>query len=314
MGKEIKYKYLFGPVQSRRLGMSLGVDLMPHKTCSMDCTYCECGRTTNLTVKRREYVPTEAVIEEISDFLGHKPQIDYVTFSGSGEPTLHSGIGKIIRYIKKYFSSYKIALLTNGSMFSAAAVRKEVINADIILPSLDAVSYENFKKVNRPAPELDTKKIVIGLEKFRKIFKGKIWLEILIVPGANDCAKELNLLKKAVKKIKPDKIQINTLDRPGTEKWVIPEEYIKLKKIAEFFGKDSEVVAADPRKKTIPHMKKTENGILDTIKRRPCTFAELMNIAKFSEIELNEYLAKLIKNKKIVSETLPRGRFFKIRK
>jgi len=311
----MKYRYLFGPVLSRRLGMSLGVDLMPHKTCSMDCVYCECGRTTNLTTERKEYIPTELIIKELSDFLGKKPELDYVTFSGSGEPTLHSGIGKIIRYLKRNFSNYKIALITNGSMFHNAAVRREVKIADVVLPSLDVVSDRNFEKVNRPERGLENKKIINGLVNLRKIFDGKIWLEIFVIPGINDSLSELKLLKNTVRKIMPDKIQINTLDRPGTEKWVVPEKYSKLNMIKKYFGRNSEIIVAPSRRKRKSgYLKKTENEILNTIKRRPCTFDDLLNSADLSEQKLNKYLDELIKSKRIVSERLSRGEFFRVEK
>ena len=314
MGKEMKYKDLFGPVLSRRLGMSLGVDLMPHKTCSMDCVYCECGPTTKLTTVLKEYVPTRKVIEELSDFLGKKPKLDYVTFSGSGEPTLHSGIGRIIEFVKKNFAEYKIALLTNGSMFSNADVRRNVIHADLILPSLDAVSEGNFKKINKPFGLMDNKKIIAGLVSLRKAFKGKILLEIFIVPGINDSQTELRLLKNAVKKIRPDMVQINTLDRPGTEDWVVPAGMDKLKAVAKYFGKNTEIVAkAGNNKSRKGYFIKTENEILDTIKRRPCTFGDLLNITGLTKSGLKKYTENLLSEGKIAPERQPRGVFFKAR-
>lgn len=315
MGKEMKYKYLFGPVASRRLGASLGVDMMPHKTCSMDCVYCECGRTTALTLKRREYVPADAVIKELAGFLKSKPKLDYITFSGSGEPTLHSGLAKIIKYLKTGFPEYKIAVITNGSLFFDAAVRKSVRYADLILPSLDAVSAENFEKINRPAPKLDVKKVVKGLADLKKGFRGEIWLEIFIVPGINDTPRELKKLKDALEKIRPDRVQINALDRPGTEKWVLAEKRCILKKIAKIFGKKAEIIASKPRRvKKSGYSGKASARILNTVKRRPCTLQELLNITELPRKFLKEELARLLKSNKIVSAKLPRGSFFKIKK
>ena len=148
------YNYLFGPVPSRRLGISLGVDLVPHKTCSLNCIYCECGRTTNLTIERKAYVPTETVLAELKTFLEPKPKLDYITFSGAGEPTLHSGIGEIVKFLKTNFPNYKIALLTNGTLFYQPELIKEVKSIDLILPSLDAASDLVFRKLNRPFPKL----------------------------------------------------------------------------------------------------------------------------------------------------------------
>jgi len=311
----MRYKYLFGPVASRRLGVSLGVDIVPHKTCSMDCVYCECGRTTDLTVKRREYVPARSVIRELSDFLGKKPELDYITFSGSGEPTLNSGIGRIISYLKKNFPAYKVALITNGSMFYDASVRGDALGADLVMPSLDAVSGVNLGRINRPFRGLEGWRIVDGLVRFRRMFKGEIWLEIFIVPGVNDSAGELKLLASAARKIRPDRIQINALDRPGTEKWVVPAGIEKLEKIAKYFGPAAEVIAKPrPSGKKSPRMKKTGSGVLSIIRRRPCTFDELLAATRLSAGELRKQIGVFLKDEKIFTELLPRGRFFRAKK
>lgn len=117
------YTYLFGPVPSRRLGISLGVDLVPHKTCSLDCIYCECGETTNLTIKRREYVPLDDVLEELEKYFQNHPDPDYITFSGSGEPCLHSRIGEVLHFIRNKKPGVAIAVLTNGTLFNQKDVR-----------------------------------------------------------------------------------------------------------------------------------------------------------------------------------------------
>ena len=149
----MKYKHLFGPVPSRRLGLSLGIDPIPYKTCSFDCVYCECGATTKLTAARKEYIPVDEIISELDSFLSSNPTLDYITFSGSGEPTLNIGIGRVISYLKKNFSQYKIAVLTNSSLFSDPEVREELLLADVIMPSLDAVSENVFQKITDPQVE-----------------------------------------------------------------------------------------------------------------------------------------------------------------
>ena len=151
------YKYIFGPVPSRRLGISLGVDIIPHKTCSLNCVYCECGRTTNLTTKRGEYTPVELIWEELKDFLSGNPKLDFITFSGSGEPTLHTGIGEIVDFIKADYPQYKLALLTNSTLFSQGNVIEQVIDMDVIIASLDVATEKNFIRINRPYPGLDFK-------------------------------------------------------------------------------------------------------------------------------------------------------------
>lgn len=216
----MNYKYLKGPVFSRRLGKSLGINLITDKSCSFDCVYCEVGKTLNLTIKRKEYTPTEKIIYELDDFLSKKPNLDFITFSSTGEPTLHSKINKIIEFIKKNYSNYKIALLTNSSLLWKDEVRKDILDVDLIVPSLDAVSEKKFKKINKPDPVLKINNIITGLMKLKNQYNGEIWLEIFIIPGLNDSSIELNKFSNVIEKLKPNKVQINSLDRPGTKKWV----------------------------------------------------------------------------------------------
>ena len=172
----MKYKHLFGPVPSRRLGVSLGIDLVPHKTCTLDCVYCECGKTTNRTFERREYAPLDEILEELKNYMNENSEIDYITFSGSGEPTLHSGIGEIINFLKHNYPQYKVAVLTNGTLFYGKKLRDEVKSADLIIPSLDAASCEIFNKINRPYEKLNLDKIINGLIALRKEFSGEIYV------------------------------------------------------------------------------------------------------------------------------------------
>ena len=232
----MNYKYLKGPVFSRRLGKSLGINIIMDKSCSFDCVYCEVGKTSDLTLIRQEYTPTHLIIKELDDFLNKKPELDYITFSSTGEPTLHSKINEIINFIKEKYSDYNIALLTNSSLLWKNSVRKDIINVDLIVPSLDAVSSEIFQKINKPNPNLEIDKIINGLIKLKKEFKGEIWLEIFIIPGLNDQSKELNKFANLVKNLRPDKVQINSLDRPGTENWVKTLSKTRKKEIKSYFG------------------------------------------------------------------------------
>lgn len=238
----MKLQYIFGPVISRRLGLSLGIDLIPFKTCSLDCVYCECGKTNQLLIERREYVPTAEVTAELDKYLQSNPNIDYLTFSGSGEPTLHSGLGQIIDFIKENYPRYKISLLTNSTLFPQEGVIKEVKDLDLIVPSLDAVSEDIFNKINRPISGVRAAEIVKGLESLRASFAGQLWLEIFIIPGINDHREELQLFKKALQRIRPDKIQLNSLDRLGTENWVTPVAPKNLELIAQYLGNNIEIV------------------------------------------------------------------------
>lgn len=176
------YRYLFGPVPSRRLGISLGIDLVPLKTCTLNCIYCECGRTTNLTLERKEYVPIDSVKKELSHYFAHNPNPHYVTFSGSGEPALNSRIGEVLNYLKDTVPQIPVAVLTNGTLLCQKQVRDEIKDASIVMPSLDAATQKTFERVNRPHPRMRIENIVDGLIQFRKLYSGQIWLEIFVVP------------------------------------------------------------------------------------------------------------------------------------
>lgn len=308
-----QYKYLFGPVPSRRLGISLGVDLVPHKTCSLNCIYCECGRTTNLTIDRKEHVPTEIVLAELKTFLAPKPKLDYITFSGSGEPTLHSGIGQIATFIKENFSGYKIALLSNGTLFYQPGLIEEVQNIDLILPSLDAASDLVFKKLNRPFHDLKIEKVIDGLVQLRKNFTGQIWLEVFIVPGLNDTDDEIAQLKSTIGRIHPDRVQLNTLDRPGTVAWVKPATKNSLEMIAKKLNRKTEIIANfQKREQVASYSADVESSILQTIKRRPSTVDDLSTTLGLHHNEINKYIETLLNRNLIHSEVLERGIFFRI--
>ena len=206
-------KYIFGPVFSRRLGISLGVDLVPYKVCSMDCLYCEVGRTSEKTLKRAEYVPFEAVKSELEDYLSFKPELDYITFSGYGEPTLYSRLGELIGWLKNNYS-YSLALLTNSSLLYDDRVLEEVKTLNVVLPSLDAGCEETFRKLNRPVDGLTLKKVVEGIKKLMSVTSGEVWLETVFVKGVNDSEEEIERIGKLVHEISPHRWQLNTVVRP----------------------------------------------------------------------------------------------------
>jgi wyosine [tRNA(Phe)-imidazoG37] synthetase (radical SAM superfamily) len=189
------------PVPSRRLGRSLGIDLVPHKVCTYNCIYCQVGRTTEETLVRKEYIPKEEVLEEVKSFLSKGgPPIDHLSLSGSGEPTLHSQIRSIIEGIKG-MSKTPVAVLTNGSLLYEKDVREDLLQADVVLPSLDAVSQEVFRKINRPPGGFSVEKVIAGIVEFRRIYRGQIWLEILFCRGVNDGQDELGRMKEAIDRI-----------------------------------------------------------------------------------------------------------------
>ncbi len=308
------YNHLFGPVPSRRLGMSLGVDLIPHKVCTLNCVYCECGRTTELTVQRKEYVLIEEVQKELVHYFKDNPSPDYITFSGAGEPTLNSGIGKIINFIKKSWPEIPLAVLTNGTLLQDKQLRGELLKTDVVLPSLDAALEKDFLKIDRPHHNLNVKDYIEGLVSFRKEFSGKIWLEVLILPGYNDDTENLSLLKEAFLAIKPDRIQINTLDRPGTVEDLRPANKLELESIKSFWNMDNvEIISAPVDRKNIQSYRKdNETAILETISRRPCTLEDLSRILGIHINEVNKYLGVLEETGRIKVTRQDRGVFYQL--
>lgn len=278
MSKE--YKHLFGPVPSRRLGLSLGVDIVPFKVCTFDCVYCQVGRTTDKTVERKEYVPVDEVISELKNKVAEGLKADYITLSGSGEPTLNSSLGELIDKIKKV-TDIPVAVITNGSLLYDPEVRDQCCKADLVLPSLDAADAEGFEKVNRPADGITIEKVIDGLVDFSKMYSGQIWLEVFIVVSANTNDEQIKFLKNAIEKINPNKIQINTAVRPTADMDVKRADYQLLQNIADIFGPRAEIIAdySAERIKTAvtdnPDNAREMETLLSMLKRRPCSLEDI---------------------------------------
>ncbi len=231
-------QYVYGPVTSRRLGCSLGVDLTPERCCSLDCIYCEEAKpTANLCTTRNEYAPTLQVIEQIREAV--TPEVDYVTFSGSGEPTLHSGLGIILASCRDL--APPTAVLTNSSLLNMERVRQELNLADLVIPSLDAVSEEAFNKLNRPAPGVSAKRIMQGLESFCGEYTGTVWLEVLLVEGVNDNRQEVQLIAEFVNKLSVDKVHLNTVSRATTVADCRPVAREKMEQLVDLFSAPVEI-------------------------------------------------------------------------
>jgi len=307
------YKYLFGPVPSRRLGMSLGIDIIPKKVCSLNCVYCEVGKTTKLTTQRTDYIPYHKIESELLQFFETNDDPDFFTFSGYGEPTLNTNIGRLIHFLKEKKPKIPVAVLTNGTLLYDQSLRNEIIKADIVLPSLDAVSENIFRKINRPAENLTAEKHIQSLVDFRKIFNGEIWLEIFILPGYNDSEEEIAKLKYASDLINSEKIQLNTLDRPGLIQGLNPASNDQLKSIAEQLGEKAEIIASVVyRKENKAFSEDVESIIIQTISRRPCTLSDLAKLTGIHTNEINKYLDVLENDHKIRSNRRERGLFYQI--
>ncbi len=315
----MKEKYLFGPVASRRLGISLGVDLVPFKTCSINCVYCESGATTNLTLERREYIPADEVIKQLDKLLSTGPEIDYLTFSGAGEPTLNSGIGRVINFVKTNYPQYKICLLTNATLFSDPELLAEIADIDLCIPSLDASVEEEFKTINRPSPKLDFTTYLNALIAYCQKAKAEVWLELFIVPGRNDSDESIKRFTGIIKRAGPDKVQLNTLDRPGTVEWINASSGENTMRFVRALEPLVPVEAVGPFKYKSPALQKQmkpaeiDKLIIDLISRRPSTLSDMGETFGVPGDAIKERLRVLVESGKIEAEKSARGEFFSIK-
>jgi len=297
------YRHLYGPVPSRRLGRSLGVDLVPHKVCTYNCIYCQIGETTQKTIIRKEYVPVNEILNEIETFLREgSSSVDYLSLGGSGEPTLHSEIGRIIEGIKA-ITSIPVAVITNGALLYDQQVREDLLKADVILPSVDAVSPDVFEKINRPYPGSSIERMIEGLVEFRKAFRGQIWLEILFCKGVNDKPEELKKMKEVIERIQPDLIHLNTVVRPPSEKWAIPLNQREMEEIRAFLGERASIISEFDRHPSLVSEKDIKEEILKILKRRPLSQSDLSKGMGIPQNELDQYIKPLIQEGKICPRT-----------
>jgi len=291
--------YVYGPVPSRRLGRSLGVDLVPYKTCSFDCIYCQLGRTTQKTMERREWAPIDAVAEQVRARLASRP--DYITLSGSGEPTLHSRIGELITRIKA-FTETPIAVLTNSSFLWQKELRAQIKDADLILPSLDAGDGETFTAVNRPHADLKFDAILQGLIDMRQEYHGIYWLEVLLVDGVNSQSAALDSLIACIERIHPDRVQLNTVVRPPAEPDAAGLSQSKMIELVSRFGPNAEVIADFTKAFERADMASGLQDVLALLKRRPCSTEDIANGMGMHRDEVIKYIKRLM-NQGIIQAT-----------
>jgi wyosine [tRNA(Phe)-imidazoG37] synthetase (radical SAM superfamily) len=286
--------FVYGPVPSRRLGYSLGVDILPYKTCSMNCVYCQLGRTPRQTTRRARFFPAEEILAQIREAIGRSGQVDCITFSGSGEPTLNTEIGRLIREIKK-ITTLPVVVLTNSSLLTRQSVRRALRAADIVVPSLDAATESGFRKVNRPIPSLTAQKVIRGLADFRREFKGRLWLEVMLVRGINDSPADIAALKKAIDRIHPDKVQLNTVVRPPAENLARSLTRVDLEKIRKKLGPLAEVVADFKRKPALRTPTRLRQAILAMIRRRPVSLKDMTASLGRSSREIRSEIDTLLR-------------------
>lgn len=308
------FHYLYGPVPSRRLGRSLGIDLVPHKVCTYDCIYCQIGKTTKKALLRKEYIPKEEVLKEVKAFLSREDSpIDHFSLSGSGEPTLHSQIRLIIEGIKK-MSSIPVAVITNGSLLYKEKVRKDLLRADIVLPSLDAVSSEVFMRINRPHRSISVEKVIGGMVEFRKVYKGQVWLEVLFCKGVNDTPEELQKMKETIDRIQPDRIHLNTVVRPPSEQWAVPSGQREMEGIRAFFGEKASIISEFDRHPLSVVESDMSEGILKILRRRPLSLKDLSKGMGIPPNELEGYIAFLVQEGKIKPRAFRDSIYYEISK
>ena len=306
--KDKKQEYIFGPVPSRRLGRSLGVDLVPFKTCSYDCIYCQLGRTTNKTIQRKEWVPIDIVTEQLKKKLDSKP--DYITLSGSGEPTLFSRLEDLISKIKD-ITDIPVAMLTNGSLLWLPEVRNALKSADLVVPSLDAGSSQIFQYVNRPHSDITFSKMLDGLVKFRDEYSGKYWLEVFLIAGVTTPDAEINRLANCVNSICPDKVQVNTVTRPPAEDFAerVPEK--QLKTVAAQLYDKAEVIADYSNVHKQQDFSARREDVLTLLQRRPCSIGDIAAGLGLHRNEVVKYVEELSLEGKIEAKPQNQQLYYK---
>ena len=285
-------QYVFGPVASRRLGRSLGIDLVPPKTCCYDCVYCQLGRTTNQTIERAEYVPTDEVVRQVHQKLEQIALPDYLTLSGSGEPTLHSRLGEIVQTLKGQFN-VPVAILTSGALLWDPEVRRQCALADLVMPSLDAGDEMLFQYVNRPHTDLSFLRVVEGLTAFRREYEGPIWLEVLLLAGVTDFEPEVDAIRACVDRIAPDRIQVNTVVRPPAEEYAFRVEDERLADLAVRLGATAEVI---PDRMDVTRQEPARanlEDILAYLARRPGSIEEIARGLGVSAADVAKRIASL---------------------
>ena len=295
-----EYRYLFGPVPSRRFGRSLGVDLNPYKTCSFDCVFCQLGRTTEKTITRREYVPTEDVLSELHEWLNKDGRADYITLSGSGEPTLHSRFGEVLEFIRSQ-STIPAVLLTNGTMLNLREVRDAAACADVVKVSLSAWDQPSYLWMNRPHPELRFDALIEGQKAFSAGFKGELWMEVFLVGGTNSLPDDVRKIAKIAEQIGPDRIHLNTAVRPPAEDFAAPLSKKRLEALINLFHPRAEIIA-EFKAKTADPTKANQKSIFSMLQRRPCTADQIADTFGMHLNEVSKYLGNLTRSDQIATE------------
>jgi len=313
MGKKVasEKKYFYGPVPSRRLGRSYGVDIVPFKVCTLDCIYCQLGKTTEKTIERKDYGPIEPMLAKLKETLAGGLEADFITIAGSGEPTLNLRLGELTDGIKK-ITDIPVAILTNGTLLYKEDVRADCAKADVVMPSLDAGDEQTFQRINRPHKDISIENLISGLCAFRDEFAGRIWLEVFFVEGLNTNAEQIAKIRDAIEIIRPDKVQLNTAVRPTAEADIKRMDSEKLRSIAARLGSRCEVVADFSLSHYGGSFENKAEDVLSILKRRPCSLNDICSGLGIGRNEALKYVTSLQQKGIICSEKKDGIIFFKV--
>ncbi len=303
-------RFVFGPVKSRRLGLSLGVDPLGPKICSFDCLYCEIGPTRIHTLQRRPYQPVSLIEQALRERLAETDlHFEVLTFAGSGEPTLHSDLGRLIETAKS-LTDRPVCLLTNSSLLWDKKVRDEVARCDLILPSLDAGREETFRRLNRPVPGLGLAQIVEGLCALREEFAGEIWLEVMLVGGVNDAPEEVEAIAGHVARIRPHRVQLNTVDRPPASPLAKAFPLKRLEELARYFDPPAEVISHEALASRGGDRQPSVSEIISLLAHRPSPSEEIAAALSYDFKETLSLLETLVREKKIKTRVFKRRLYY----
>ena len=309
--RPVVYPSVYGPVPSQRLGRSLGLDLVPFKTCTYDCVYCQLGRTTDKTIDRKTYVGSEAVCAELERKLAAGPPPDYISLAGSGEPTLDAGIGELIVRIKG-MTNIPVAVLTNGSLLWQCEVQEALLAADLVLPSLDAGDEEIFRYVNRPHPDISFALMISGLADFIRRFQGRVWLEVFLLAGVTSSSSEIGKIDAVLQKIRPERVQLNTATSPPAEEFAGAVSAERLEKLKGLFCGTVDVIGRrKPPGGSESGSDQSPADILSLLARRPCTLEDLAEGLAMQPLVALKHLDALRRKGAVTAVRTPGGLFYR---
>lgn len=307
-------RYIFGPVPSRRLGRSLGIDVIPPKTCSYDCVYCESGRTTSLIVQRSAFAAPEDVLHDLEDYFRARPNgADVLTFSSAGEPTLYGPLGELIQTIKRRFPGLPLIVLTNGSLLWSPAVRKALLHADRVAPTLSATTEDVFRRIHRPHSSLKISDILEGYRAFRRDFPGQIHLEVMLVKGYNDHPDQWKEIRRLVDMLQPEQVELNTVIRPPADPDICPVSPEEMERALRFFPKDrSRIIGTFKAPCGAEKDEGLARRVVDIVGRRPCTAQEMSSSLAVSLTDVCKAIADLEREKRIIRSSYGGEEYFRL--